>query len=146
MFAIKKVQSQLKTLAVTVKPPVSDHPMCENVEVAYWRWPLTRIESLQLLLIITIIIIIIIIVIIIVFVIIFILFFSLWGGHLPKTDTLSYSLLIFSYFLWFTMRQRPPYSEHLELVPVVFQLFSLTLYMTDSLYGRCWSRHCRTQS
>ena len=37
MFDIKKVQSQLKTLAVTVKPPVSDQPMCENVEVAYWR-------------------------------------------------------------------------------------------------------------
>lgn len=37
MFDIKKVQSHLKTLADTVETAVSDHPMCENFEVTYWR-------------------------------------------------------------------------------------------------------------
>ena len=29
---------------ITVEPPVSDHPKCKDLVVAYGRWSLTRIE------------------------------------------------------------------------------------------------------
>ena len=33
-----------QTLLNTVQPPVRDHPKCQDLVVAYWRWSLTRVE------------------------------------------------------------------------------------------------------
>ena len=35
---------QIGGLYVLVEPPISDHPRCKDLVVAYGRWSLTRIE------------------------------------------------------------------------------------------------------
>ena len=37
-------QQKLNSAANTAQPPVSDHPKCEELVVAYGRWSLTRVE------------------------------------------------------------------------------------------------------
>ena len=38
------MQYELIMAINTVKPPVSDHPKCQDLVVAYGRWSLTRVE------------------------------------------------------------------------------------------------------
>ena len=58
-----------------------------------------------------------------------IFFVSLKDGHLSRQDT---SIIFFLDSIQWT----PPKTGHLELVPIVLQSFSLTLYKTDTSLNR----------
>ena len=57
-----------------------------------------------------------------------IFFVSLKDGHLSRQDT---SIIFFNSIQW-----TPPKTGHLELVPIVLQSFSLTLYKTGTSLNR----------